>query len=163
MCKLLIVDDNPHIINVIERVGIFAGLEVASAKSYKEAVKLLHTYVPHIILIDIMLPGKKGTELLKEPMEFPAVPLIFTGTHVSSEQLLDAIRHGAIAVITKPASIEILEAYFKLAAKIAESRMVEHSFGSMVGGMQELRKVVTGAVASAMVLQEGVRSDRGVE
>ena len=61
--RILVVDDEPNIVDVITMALKFQGFEVESADNGIDAIKAVHTFKPHLMLLDIMLPDIEGFEV----------------------------------------------------------------------------------------------------
>ncbi len=106
---VLLVDDEPNIIEVLEIVLHDEGLEVLKASSAKEALELLQQNEVDIIISDIRMPDMSGVELLKEAkMIAPEVVFILITAFASTETAIDALQHGAYDYLTKPFKMEEL-------------------------------------------------------
>ena len=97
---VMVVDDQPRVLKFIEIDLKVHGFEVITTTSGEEALKLTRSRKPDIILLDIVMPGMDGFEVLKELRAFSQLPIIaFSASHGNHA---DAIRLGANAFITKP-------------------------------------------------------------
>ena len=63
--RILVVDDEPNIADVISMALRYQGFEVESAADGKRALKAVRTFNPHLIVLDIMLPDMEGFEVAK--------------------------------------------------------------------------------------------------
>ena len=73
--RILIIDDDVSIGNLVEEVLNGAGYDTLRAYSGTEALLLLKTQRPDLILLDLMLPGLSGEELLPQLSQFPVIVL----------------------------------------------------------------------------------------
>ncbi|MCX5796472.1 MAG: response regulator [Elusimicrobia bacterium] len=103
--RVLIVEDNPDIIEIIKLfvAAISDNLELAMANSGFEALESIQNQVPHLIILDIMMPGMSGLELLDRLRRVPEssrIPvLVLTGYVDAAQRARDA---GAQEVLVKP-------------------------------------------------------------
>lgn len=74
--KILIVDDEEEVLNILYKKLSTFGYQVIRATSGKEAFTKAKTYSPHIILMDIVLPDIHGSEVVKQLKEDPSTELI---------------------------------------------------------------------------------------
>ena len=77
--KLLLVDDEPNIVMALEYAFKKQGFEVFIARDGSEAVESLKTWVPDLVLLDIMMPKMDGFELashMKNEARFRNIPII---------------------------------------------------------------------------------------
>lgn len=105
MSCILVIEDDLHIGNLIEETLLKAGYAVTRAYSGTEALLLLQQEQPDLILLDLMLPGLSGEELLPRLKDIPVIVLSAkTGTDHKVELLLG----GAVDYITKPFDMQEL-------------------------------------------------------
>jgi DNA-binding response OmpR family regulator len=98
--RVLVVDDEPGIVNIMRIKLRLHGYEVISAARGTEAVELARTQHPDIILLDIIMPDITGFEVLERVRAFSPVPVIvFTARREIAEK---ALMDGAVAFIAKP-------------------------------------------------------------
>jgi DNA-binding response OmpR family regulator len=110
MKKILVVDDQPEIINII--VDFLAGkYEVYPAKTTIRAFSLLHTTRFDLILLDILLPGMNGIEFLEHAQRqvwYEKTPVIFVSSESDIKTVSKAVNLGAGGYIKKPIEKETL-------------------------------------------------------
>lgn len=99
MKTILIVDDDLHIGNMVEEVLTKDGYGVLRAYSGTEAVLLLSQQTPDLVLLDLMLPGLTGEEVLPK---IKGIPVIIVSAKVDVENKVDLLLGGAADYITKP-------------------------------------------------------------
>lgn len=105
MKKLLIVDDDPHLLDSLKVV--FSGIyQVLPALSAKEAEAVLEREPVDAVLLDVVLPGIDGVELLSSLRDrFPDLPVVMISGSPSIEPVLSALELGALDYIRKPFDI----------------------------------------------------------
>ncbi len=99
MKTILIVDDDLHIGNMVEEVLTKEGYGVLRAYSGTEAVLLLSQKKPDLVLLDLMLPGLSGEEVLPK---IKGIPVIIVSAKVDVDNKVDLLLGGAADYITKP-------------------------------------------------------------
>jgi two-component system nitrogen regulation response regulator NtrX len=105
--SILIVDDEPAILNSVSKILEDEGYQVVVAKSGTEALKLLSTDLPDLVLLDIWMPDLDGLETLKRAKEqAPKLQVMMMSGHGSIETAVKAIKLGAYDYIEKPLSLE---------------------------------------------------------
>jgi DNA-binding NarL/FixJ family response regulator len=110
--RVLLADDH-----ALVRAGIRALLEkmtgievVAEAGDGREALELIKRQLPHVVLMDIALPGLNGLEALaRATKEFRAVKVIILSMHANKEYVLQALRAGACGYLLMDAAVAELE------------------------------------------------------
>lgn len=107
---ILLVDDDPHCIDIISEVLKRTGLEVEVARDGEEALTKFTVKSFELILTDLMMPKMDGMSLLKEirRREKEAVVLVITGFG-TIESAVSAIKAGAYDYIPKPIKLDNLE------------------------------------------------------
>lgn len=114
MKQILIIDDDIHIGNMLEEVLTKEGYKVSRAYSGTEAVLLLATIKPNLILLDLMLPGLSGEEVLPKIKD---VPVIVMSAKIDVENKVDLLLGGAVDYVTKPFDIKELLARITVALR----------------------------------------------
>ena len=103
MQQMLIVEDERDIADCLEQFFSAKGFTVASAFSAEEALEGLKTRAPDVILLDILLPGLSGLELLKRAKVLHPTARIIMVTALDQDELRrEAYFLGAAAYVTKP-------------------------------------------------------------
>lgn len=108
---ILIVDDNPVIIRMLESMLTRAGYPVVLAGSGDKALVLLQTICPVLILLDIEMPGLSGLEtcrIIKEDPRTAAIPVLFVTASTSPHDIVAGFLAGAQDYIVKTSSKEEL-------------------------------------------------------
>ncbi len=168
--KILVVDDEPAEREGLARLVGQWGYEVETASSGEEALNLVETQHPAVVLTDLVLPEMDGLTLLQKLKETgrPPIVLLVTG-HGTVETAVEAMRHGAFDYLTKPVDTTrlqvLLEKSIEQESLSREVNFLRHqlrqkgSFGQMVGqsrSMQEVyRWVELAATSTAPVLVYG--------
>ncbi|WP_028315873.1 sigma-54-dependent transcriptional regulator [Desulfatibacillum aliphaticivorans] len=105
--SILIVDDEPSILDSLGGILTDEGFEVVTALNGYEAIKQLSKISPDLMLLDIWMPGMDGLETLKQVRkEHPSVPVVMITGHGTIETAVQATKLGAYDFIEKPLSIE---------------------------------------------------------
>ena len=105
MSHILIIDDDIHINEMLEEVLIQEGYQVSHAYSGTEALLFLAIEKPDLILLDLMLPGLTGEEVLSQ---IEKIPVIVMSAKVEVKDKVALLLNGAEDYITKPFEIEEL-------------------------------------------------------
>ncbi|MHA1987405.1 MAG: response regulator [Promethearchaeota archaeon] len=113
----LIIEDDSDTVNLLKTFITSQGYSCEGAGSVKEGLEFLNNNIPSVILLDLLLPDKKGHELIKpikSNLLFKDV-LIFFLTAIPRPEALEIMeKYGVNGVITKPFDIKELESLFKL-------------------------------------------------
>lgn len=101
--KILLVDDEESILNLIKMNLIFENYEVITAECANDAIKLFKSESPDLIVLDLMLPDKDGFEVIHEFQSINAeVPIIILSARDQLNNKLLGLQLGADDYITKP-------------------------------------------------------------
>jgi len=104
---VLIVDDEPSIIQSLRGILADEGFEVMTADGGLKALDIIKETIPEIILLDIWMPDIDGIETLKRIRElYPSVQVIMISGHGTIENAVRATKLGAYDFIEKPLSLE---------------------------------------------------------
>ena len=101
--KVLIVDDAPDTLDIIQKLLSFEGYEVILAATGEEGVKKVVEEKPDVVLMDISLPGINGTEALKRIRTInPIQSVIMLTAFATVENAIQALKEGASDFVKKP-------------------------------------------------------------
>ena len=109
--KILIADDEPDILEIVQYNLQNEGYEVATAKNGNEAIELAKRFNPDLIILDIMMPGKNGIEvcnILRMQPAFNDTLIIFLTALSDEVTEVKGLETGADDFITKPVSPKVL-------------------------------------------------------
>lgn len=99
MKNILIIDDDIHIGNMLEKILIKEGYIVSRAYSGTEALLVLSRSKPDLVLLDLMLPGLDGRDVLPH---IKGIPVIVVSAKVDIDNKVDLLLEGAVDYVTKP-------------------------------------------------------------
>ena len=102
--RILAVDDDPHVLRYLRRLLEEAGYQAIVASEPSKVNSLVELEEPDLVLLDLMLPGSSGYELMHGIREFSGVPVIFLTGRDIVEDVVRALETGADDYITKPFS-----------------------------------------------------------
>lgn len=100
--KILVVEDNEDINRILSRYLSREGYQVSSAFSGTEAKLLSSMNTYHLIILDLMLPGMPGEELIKEIDKTKHTPILVISAKTTLEDRVNALKLGADDYMTKP-------------------------------------------------------------
>jgi two-component system response regulator MtrA len=110
--RVLVVDDEPGILKVLGIELKLSGYETITTTSGAEAIDLVRTQKPDVVLLDVVMPGVTGLEVLERVRQFSQVPIIIFTGHPTVIKL--AMRNGADDSIAKPFDPDLLIAKIRL-------------------------------------------------
>jgi CheY-like chemotaxis protein len=107
--QVLIVDDHPHMVALIERWLVRAGYHVTGVTTVQEALEALTTHAPAWVITDLMLPTGDGMDILSYARtHYPQAKVIIMTAFGSEAMRQRALACGAHAFLSKPFSGEAL-------------------------------------------------------
>ena len=119
--RILAVDDDPQTLRYVRDALTNAGYAPIVTGDPQEATSLVRANDPGLVLLDLMLPGTDGMELMKEIREVSGVPVIFLSVNGQEEIIARAFEMGADDYVVKPFSPTELVARIKAALRKREA------------------------------------------
>ena len=105
--RLLVVDDEPNILELLSASLRFAGFEVATAANGSEALRVADGFDPDLMLLDVMMPGLDGFEVVRRlRQDGRQVPVLFLTAKDATEDKITGLTLGGDDYVTKPFSLE---------------------------------------------------------
>jgi two-component system, OmpR family, response regulator len=109
--RVLVVDDEPNIVEVVTMALRFQGFEVETAATGREALAAVSRFKPHLMVLDVMLPDMEGFEVASRlGAQRAGVPIIFLTARDATEDKVRGLTGGGDDYMTKPFSLEELVA-----------------------------------------------------
>jgi two-component system OmpR family response regulator len=109
--RILVVDDEPNIVDVIAMALRYQGFQVATAATGGEALAQVKAFHPHLMLLDVMLPDMEGFDVAERlGGQRNGVPIIYLTARDSTEDKIRGLTTGGDDYVTKPFSLEELVA-----------------------------------------------------
>jgi len=104
--KLLVVDDEPNIVELLSASLRYAGFEVSSARSGREAVDRIREVRPDLVILDVLMPGVDGLSVLRQLRGNGIdVPVLFLTAKDAHEDRIAGLTLGADDYVPKPFSL----------------------------------------------------------
>jgi DNA-binding response OmpR family regulator len=120
--KILVVDDDPAICNLIARFFSYNNYQIQTADNAKKARDIFYKFNPDLAILDVNLPDESGFKLCQEIRQTGTLVLMLT-CMVDTQYVLEGFAKGADDYLTKPFNLEILKA--KVAALFKRQTIVE--------------------------------------
>ena len=114
---ILVVEDDPHIKNLISATLNANEYKYLLASNAKEAILQITSHNPDIILLDLGLPDMDGIEIIEKVRGWSEVPIIVLSARSDDKDKIEALDKGADDYLTKPFSIEELLARIRVAQR----------------------------------------------
>lgn len=153
--RLLVVDDEPSVLQLFRSAFEKLGVEVVTAGTARDGLKVAREQKPDVGVFDLMLPDWSGLELLLEVQRVdPRLPVIFITAGGTSATAIDAMKLGAFDYLTKPLDLrqvrELVERAFDVRRLMSQPVALGEAIGPdsgdiMVGrgpAMQEVYKAI---------------------
>ena len=107
MARILLADDNPQIAKLVALKLSMSGHEVAVVSDGLEAVEAFESSTPELCILDVMMPGMSGLQVLKKlrgKPEFDRIPIVMLTALGEEKHVVQALQDGANEYVTKPFS-----------------------------------------------------------
>lgn len=154
--RVLVVDDEADLRELVEITLIGMGLDVDCAADLAQARQLLASRSPDLCLTDMRLPDGNGLELVAEIAQLhPQIPTAVITAYGSAETAVAALKAGAFDYVTKPLSLEALRTLVRSALHVGGSAVISAETGrpGAQGG-----QTVSGARGAAQVSAAGAQA-----
>jgi len=149
MSKILVIDDEPSIINLVSAYLKPEGYEVFTAADGPSGLKAARAYKPDIVLLDVMLPGMDGIELLSRLRRESDVYVILLTARTEEMDKIVGLSVGADDYVTKPFSPRELVARIKAAL-----RRLKTGVGPGESVVLSFKRVMIDAAARTVTLDD---------
>lgn len=125
--RILLVDDEPDILEFVSYNLLKEGFQVQTAPNGVEALKIAEQFVPHLVLLDVMMPEMDGMETCRRMRQMASLKntmIVFLSARGEDESQLEGFELGADDYITKPVKVKLLVSRLKAILKRTESESV---------------------------------------
>jgi DNA-binding NarL/FixJ family response regulator len=139
--KLLLIDDDPNLILLVKDYLEFRGYEVVTAENGREALEVLESATPDMIICDVMMPEMDGYSLVSTIRSEPKtswIPVLFLSAKGQSQDRVKGLNIGADVYMVKPFEPEELVAQVESSLKQA-SRLIQHKDAKGGDGGQKIQ------------------------
>ena len=120
MTRVLVVDDEPQILRALQTSLRGAGYEVDAATTGEEALTLAAVRPPDAVILDLVLPDARGTDVARELRAWSSAPIIVLSVVGDETEKVAALDAGADDYVTKPFGVGELLARLRAALRRAE-------------------------------------------
>src|SRR5262245_10986615 len=108
--SILVIDDEPDVVDLLCVYFSDCGYEVVGATQGADGLMLAHVHRPDVVLLDIMMPGIDGVQVLQQlRLRWPDLPIIMLTAVADVEVARSTLRRGAFDFIPKPFECEHVE------------------------------------------------------
>jgi DNA-binding NarL/FixJ family response regulator len=126
--RLLLIDDDPNLILLVQDYLVFKGYEVITAENGREALEVLDKEIPDMIICDVMMPEMDGyalVEHIRQDARTSWIPVLFLSAKGQSQDRVKGLSTGADVYMVKPFEPEELVAQVESSLKQA-NRLMQH-------------------------------------
>ena len=151
--QILVVDDDPHALRYVRDALVTAGYQLLMTGDPEEVPHLVTTEQPRLVLMDLMLPGTDGIELMERIPEMARLPVIFISGYGRDEMIARALDMGAADYIVKPFSPTELVARVQAALRRVGVPPRSFRLGELAIHYEERRVTLAGRPLSLTVIE----------
>lgn len=126
---ILAADDDPQLLRLMTRNLQLEGYDVLAASDGQQALELVESNAPDLVLLDVMMPKMDGFTVCYRVREFSAVPIIIVTARGQDQDKVRGLDLGADDYLTKPFSVDELLARVRAVLRRAQFTTREHSQG----------------------------------
>ena len=159
--RVLAVDDDPNDLRYVRDALAGAGYAALVTGDPQEALGLMQAERPDVVLLDLMLPGTNGIELMKEILNVADVPVIFLSAYGGDELVTRAFERGAVDYVVKPFSPTELAARIgaALRKRVAEEPPEPYVLGDLTIDYAERRVTLAGRPVRLTATEYGLLAE----
>ena len=119
MVRVLIVDDEPDLLDLLDLALVRMGLEVGRASTVRDALQQLDKKIYSLCLTDMRLPDGEGLEIVRYVSEhYAELPVAVITAHGNMENAIEVLKAGAFDYLSKPVSLEQLRTLIRAALRL---------------------------------------------
>ncbi len=152
MGRILVIDDEPDVLNIIVEILRTAGYDVVAAPNGEAGIKALDSNIFDLVFTDLMMPGIGGMDVLQHAVtRSPKTLCIILTGYGTIESSVEAIKNGAFDYITKPITSKALLITVEKAlnfqnlkeenSRLKKELQKKYRFNNIVGTSKAMRKV----------------------
>ncbi len=139
--KILVVDDEPDIFEIVRANLEGAGYDVVGASDGTEGLRKIRTENPDLVILDVLMPRMDGWEVLAQIEANPGtagLPVIMLTCKTEDADILRGLEEGAVEYVTKPFYPENLVASVKILLNVFDQPMREERRQQLIARRQRL-------------------------
>ncbi len=146
MVDVLIVDDEPGIVRLLEYNLSKQGYTVRTAANGWEGLQQIEERMPDLVILDVMMPEMDGWETCQQIRRQSTVPIVMLTSRDDEDDIIQGLRLGADGYVTKPFSIKELLARIEAVLRRAEAGR-QQGLAEAEAQMQQLREAITRTIS----------------
>lgn len=139
--KILVIDDEPGIVEIVETNLEGDGFLVISASNGKEGLEKIKNEGPELVVLDVMMPEMDGWEVLRRVEQDPdtaGLPVIMLTAKAADEDYIHGLEEGAVEYITKPFYPQELVNRIKITLMVLNPRMRDERRRNLIAKRKRL-------------------------
>jgi two-component system KDP operon response regulator KdpE len=117
--RVLVVDDEPHILRALETTLRGAGYDIDAAATGESALTQAAVHPPDAVILDLVLPGKSGADVCRELRQWTQAPVLILSAVGEEREKVAALDAGADDYVTKPFGVDELLARLRASLRRA--------------------------------------------
>ena len=164
--RVLVVDDEPDMVENCARILRRAGYQCLTSCDPREALALVESDEPDLLITDLKMPGMDGMELLRRAREVdPALPVILITAFATIESAVAAIKDGAFDYLPKNFSVDQLRVAVERGLRQRELQVENLNLKSQLRGSLGFENIIGRSPAMAQVFElvrKAARSDANI-
>src|SRR5690242_10266082 len=126
---ILTADDDPQLLRLVSRNLELEDYEVITASNGQQALEMIETQTPELVLLDVMMPKMDGFTVCQRVRAFSAVPIILITARGQDQDKVRGLDLGADDYLTKPFSVDELLARVRSVLRRSQFSAREHAQG----------------------------------
>lgn len=133
--KILVIDDDPKITALLRRSLVFEGYDVQAARGGEEGLRLAASWQPHLVILDVLMPGLDGWEVCRRLRAVSDLPVLMLTARDEVADRVKGLDLGSDDYLVKPFALEELLARVRALLRRKKTDKVELeplSFGDLV-------------------------------
>src|SRR3989442_12090301 len=159
--RVLVVDDEPDMVENCARILRRAGYECLTTSDPREALALVESEGPDLLLTDLKMPGMDGMELLRRAREVdPALPVILITAFATIESAVAAIKDGAFDYLPKNFSVDQLRVAVQRGLRQRELALANRNLRNQLQGALGFENII-GRIPASTTFFELIRTAPG--
>ena len=111
--KILVIDDDPAMTDLLELILAESGADIHVANSGLQGLNMIRENIPDVIILDLMMAGMDGWAVCREVRKFSKVPILVLSALNSSSVIASSLDAGADDYLVKPVPTTVLLAHIK--------------------------------------------------
>ena len=153
--SVLAIDDDPEALRYVRDTLVQSGYTPIVTGDPEEALSLMEDKKPSLILLDLMLPGTDGIELMKDLLRISDVPVIFLSVYGQEEIIVKAFDMGAVDYVVKPFPQSELAARIRAALRrsVASEPLEPYVHGDLTIDYVERQVTLAGRLVELMAIE----------